>query len=274
MKKTTKIEMVVSVLAMSCLLAAACGGEREGLGSDPVESVQSALAACVPAAPVVTEIREEQPGAVAPGVGKVYFVTVRNANSATCAPATITFVPDSFQFFSVVAQPASAGGVASGATTQFRVTVTSDPSVPPGTTSIGFTLVSGSTSARGALTFVVTLDNPVGCNRQRPAIAIDNAQPPPVPPQTAVTYRVTVRNVDNRECGADTFTLSPFALHFVTVTTNGPFTIPAQGSAVFNLTIQASDVFGPGSVINESFDVIGAHHGALTATGTVVYRIR
>jgi hypothetical protein len=275
--KTIKSHLVALLVGGACLpfFALACGGPT---ADGETAAIASAVEACTFGAPVVTEVREETPGAVAPGIGKVYFVTVRNTNSTGCGPATVSFIPDSFMFFSIVAQPSSAGGVASGATTTFRVTATSDPSVVPGTYTLGFTVVAnpGGTSTRGALTLVVTLDNPTGCNRQRLAIAIDNPNPPPVPPQTAVVYHVTVRNVDNRECGPDLFHLSPFSLHFVSVTTNGPFTIPPQGSAVFDLTIQASDLFGSGSVITESFDVFGDRHVTpdLRNTGTVTYRVR
>jgi hypothetical protein len=272
MKMNARLSLLGSVLAMSSLQLLACGGPHD---EDDLVQVRSAVEACVFGAPVITEIREETPGPVAPGISKIYFVTVRNGNSAGCGPSTLTFVADSFQFFSVVAQPSSVGGVAAGATTTFRVTVTSDPSVPEGTTNIGFTVVAnpGGGSVRGALVYTVSLTNPVGCNRQPPAVSVDSFEKS-APPQTPVVFHVTVRNVDNRECGADTFSLSPFSLHFVSVTANGPFVIAPQGSAVFDLTITPSDLFGPGATIDESFTVLGAHHGNLTTTASVRVRIR
>jgi hypothetical protein len=48
--------------------------------------------------------------------------------------------------------------------------------------------------------------------------------------------------MNNRECGPDRFSLLPFSLHFVSVTNNGPFLIPPQGSATFDLTIPAGTV--------------------------------
>jgi hypothetical protein len=272
--KMMSVKSATLALLALCLGLPACG---DGTAGQEVGSIQSALDQCVFGAPVVTETREETPGAVAPGISKIYFVTVRNGNSAGCGPATASFVADSFQFFSVVAQPSSIGGIASGATATFRVTVTSDPSVAVGTYNIGFTVVSnpGGSSVRGSLTYQVTLDNPTGCNRQRVAISIDNPAPPPVPPQTAVVYHITARNVDNRECGPDLIFLSAASFHFVSISSNGPFTIAPQRSAVFDLTIQASDLFGPGSVIDENFVVAGQQHGGnLASTGTVRYRVR
>jgi hypothetical protein len=275
-KTRTKIEISTMMLLISSLGLGACTG-----AGDDVGVVQSAVDQCVFGAPVVTQTTEETPGPVAPGISKVYFVTVQNTNSSACGPATLNFVPDSFHLFSIVAQPSSAGGVASGATTQFRVTVTSDPSVAVGSYAIGFTVVSlpGGTSVRGSLTYVATLDNPTGCNRQRVAIAIDNAQPPPLPPSVpnpVVTYHVTARNIDNPQCGSDTFHLSPCSLHFFSVLTDGPFTIAPQGSATFTLTIQAADFFGSGTDVTECFDVFGDHHVTpdLRTTGNVRYRLQ
>jgi hypothetical protein len=269
-----RVRLAVLVSLASSFALSACGDDQ----GESIAVAQSALEQCVFGAPVVTQTSEETPGAVAPGISKIYFVTVRNTNSAACGPATLNFVPDSFHLFTIVAQPSSIGGVASGATAQFRVTVTSDPSIAVGTYSIGFTVVAnpGGTSVRGALTYVATLDNPTGCNRQRVAISIDNPSPPPVHSAVPVSYHVTARNVDNRECGADTFHLSPCALHFFTVITDGPFTIAPQGSAVFTLTLQAADFFGPGTDVTECFDVFGDRHVTpdLRATGSVRYRIQ
>jgi len=206
----------------------------------------------------------------------VYFVTARNTNSAACGPAQLFFTPDAFMFFSTQVTPTSVSGVASGATAQFRVVITSDPSVPEGSTSIGFTIIAtGGNVVRGAVTYTVSLDNPTGCNRQRVALSF-NANPPAVPPQTAVVYRITARNVDNVQCGPDTFSLLPFSRHFVSITANGPFVIPPQGSATFDLTIQASDLFGPGSVIDEEFTALGQRHlpPNLSQNGVVFYRVQ
>jgi len=269
-----KVWMAFGLLASSIGIGGCGQGETNEAGD--TTTLQSAVDTCVFAAPTIVETREETPGPVAPGISKIYFVTARNNNSAACAPAQLFFTPDAFHFFSTSVQPNSASGVSSGATAQFRLVVTSDPSVPEGTTSIGFTITAtGGTSVRGAVNYTVSLTNPTGCNRQRVALSFD-ANPPAVPPQTAVVYKVTARNVDNRECGPDTFFLSPFSLHFVTVTTNGPFVIPPQGSATFDLTIQASDLFGPGSVISEQFTVSGQRHPPpnLSMDGTVFYRVR
>jgi len=271
--RTNKVSMVVAVVIASLGLGGACGtGETD----DVTTTVQGAVGTCVFGAPVIVETREETPGPVAPGISKIYFVTARNTNSAACAPAQLFFTPDAFHLFRTEVQPASVSGVGPGSTAQFRLVVTSDPSVAEGTTSIGFTITAtGGGSVRGAVNYTVSLDNPTGCNRQRVALSF-NANPPAVPPQTAVTYKVTARNVDNVQCGPDTFFLSPFALHFVTVTANGPFVIPPQGSATFDLTIQASDLFGPGSVISEQFTVFGQRHPQpnLSMDGTVFYRVR
>jgi hypothetical protein len=251
----------------------ACG---TGEADEATSTVRSAVETCVFAAPVIVETREETPGPVAPGISKIYFVTARNMNSAACGPAQLFFTPDAFMFFRTEVQPISVSGVASGATAQFRFVVTSDVSVGEGSTSIGFTIIAtGGNFVRGAVTYTVSLNNPVGCNRQRVALSF-NANPPAVPPQTALVYKITARNVDNRECGPDTFFLSPFSLHFVSVTTNGPFVIPPQGSATFDLTIQASDLFGPGSLIVEEFTVFGQRHlpPNLSMNGIVNYRVR
>ena len=255
-------------LVVFCFPFVACSSD--GTKEEPVSSVRSDLTACVFGAPIVTQTLEQNPGAVAPGISKVYFVTLQNTNSVGCSPATLSFVPDSFHFFSVVAQPNSVGGVASGATAQFRVTVTSDPSVAVGTYSIGFTGISNTGgSVRGALTYQVTLDNPTGCNRQPLAIAIDNPRPPAVPAGTAVNYQVTARNVDNLECGADLFFLSLAELHLGTAAVTGPFTIAPQSSAAFQITISA-----PVSV-DENFVVAGQRHGgALSVNSTVHYTVQ
>jgi hypothetical protein len=268
---------MVAVPVLVAFGLGACGNEQ-GTGSEEIGVVHSALDPCVPANPVVTEVKEETPGPVAPGISKIYFVTARNADSATCGPATVTFTPDSFHLFSIVAQPSSAGGVAPGATVQFRVTVTSDPSVAPGSTTIGFTIIknaaTSTTTVRGSLVYTTTFDNPTGCNRQRPAIAVDNRNPPPVGQGVPVTYHVTVRNVDNGQCGQDVFSLAPTPPpnRFETFTTDGPFTIFPQGSAVFTVTIQAVAV-PPSSPLTQCFTVSGTHHATsdLTASDCVTY---
>ena len=275
MTKQLHAPAIITLLA-SALCAGACGNESPGAGDD-ISVVRSALDPCVPGTPVIVETREETPGPVAPGISKIYFVVVRNTDSATCGPASVTFTPDSFHFFSTVVQPNTVNGVGPGSTVQFRLTVTSDPGVGATTTEIGFTIIktsSATATTRGSVTYVTTFDNPTGCNRQRPAIAVDNRDPPPVPQGTVVTYKVTVRNVDNRECGQDTFTLTPAPPNrFENVTTDGPFVIFPQASATFTLTVQAVAV-PPGSPLTQCFSVSGQHHATadLTATDCVRYR--
>jgi predicted small secreted protein len=266
-----RISGIAAILAVAAFGISACDNTAADAGDD-TSVVRGAIDACVSAAPVVIETREETPGPVAPGISKIYFVTVRNADSATCGPATVTFSPDSFHFFSVTAQPNNVGGVAPGATVQFRVTVTSDPSVGATTTVVGFTIIKSSSTntatARGSVTYVTTFDNPTGCNRHR--------DPAPVPQGTVVTYKVTVRNVDNSQCGLDTFTLTPTPPNrFENVTTDGPFGIAPQGSATFTFTVQAV-ALPPGSPLTQCFTVSGAHHTTadLTATDCVRYRTR
>jgi hypothetical protein len=266
--RTIEKQALVFVLSCVAVSFAGCGEAQTG---DEIGAVSGAVDACALAAPVVTAIREEQVGAVAPGITKIFFVTVANANSAACGPSTIFFVPDAFHLISVVAQPSSAGGVAPGATTTFRLAVTADASTQPATTNIGFTVVANpGASTVGSFVFTTTLDNPLGCNRQAPAVSVDNAQPPPVPQLTPVVYHVTVRNVDNRECGPDTFSLGPDSFHFFDIFASGPFTIAPQASAVFDLTVK-QDL--PGAVdITVGFDVFGQRHGGLIGTGSVRYR--
>lgn len=267
---------VVTMVGAAAWLAGCADTAPPAADDDPVVVVRGALDPCVAAPPVVVETREEQPGPVAPGISKIYFVTVRNADSATCGPSTITFTPDQFHFFSIVPQPSTIGGVSPGATAQFRVVVTADASVPPSTTVLGYTLIKGpiTTTARGSLTLTVTFDNPNGCNRQRLAIAIDNPDPPPVPQGTVVPYHVTVRNVDNRECGQDVFRLVPDPPNrFETVTTDGPFLIFPQGSAVFTLTVQAVAV-PPGQPLQQCFTVSGDHHATANLTSSACVRYR
>jgi len=275
----TKKSIVLATVGFisAALSLAACGTDNAGGAGEEIAVVRGALDACVPGTPVIVQTTEETPGPVAPGISKVYFVVVRNTDSATCAPASVTFTPDSFHLFSTVVQPTTVSGVGPGSTVQFRLVVTSDPSVGATTTVIGFTIIKNSSATattRGSVTYVTTFDNPTGCNRQPPAIAVDNRDPAPVPQGTVVTYKVTVRNVDNAECGQDTFTLTPApASRFVTLTTDGPFTIFPQGSATFTFTVQAVAV-PPGSPLTQCFTISGAHHTTanLTATDCVRYR--
>jgi len=133
-----------------------CGNENSSIDDD-ITVVRGALEPCVPGTPVIVETREETPGPVAPGISKVYFVVVRNTDSATCGPASVTFTPDSFHFFSTVVQPSTVGGVGPGSTVQFRLVVTSDPSVGATTTVIGFTIIKNSSATattRGSVTYV------------------------------------------------------------------------------------------------------------------------
>src|SRR3982751_6033510 len=121
---TNRNWLVVAMVASSFALGA-CGTEAD----DPIITTRSAVGTCVFGAPVIVETREETPGPVAPGISKVYFVTARNTNSAACGPAQLFFTPDSFMFFRTEVQPTSVSGVGSGATAQFRLVVTSAPSV-------------------------------------------------------------------------------------------------------------------------------------------------
>jgi hypothetical protein len=85
---------------------------------------------------------------------------------------------------------------------------------------------------------------------------------------------VTVRNVDNRECGQDVFRLVPDPpSRFETVTTDGPFLIFPQGSAVFTLTIQAVAV-PPDQPLQQCFTVSGDHHATANLTSSACVRYR
>ena len=128
---------------------------------------------------------------------------------------------------------------------------------------------------RGAVTYTVSLNNRPAAIAQRVALSF-NANPPAVPPQTAVVYKVTARNVDNRECGQDTFFLSPFSLHFVSVTTNGS----VRDSAARKRDLRPHHP-GVGSVWTRRRDHGGVHRvwpaplpPNLSMNGTVVYRVR
>jgi hypothetical protein len=263
---TMKIKMAALLTFVVALLGfTGCGGGADGVDED-YGALQSAQEVCTLAAPVVTEVREENPGPVAAGVTKIYHVQVRNANSTGCAPASLTFIPDSFMFFSIVAQPSTIGGVASGTVANFRVAVTSDQSLPEGVTDIGFTLVAnnptgGATSARGSLRYEIDFDNPVGCNRQLPQVEIATVSPTPVPRGGTINYRVTVRNVDNRECGPDTFSLGFDFIRFFTITvTPSTITIPAGGSGTFEVSASSlAEFIGPG-VRELGFNVFGQRH--------------
>jgi hypothetical protein len=263
----------LSVLALASLFGGlvGCGtGDAEEL-----ESVSRAVESCVVSSPQIVEIREERPGPVAAGITKVYHVTVRNTNSGACGPSTISFVPDAFMFFNIVAQPSSVGGVAPGATASFRVEVTSDASVAEGVYNLGFTVVSNpGGSTRGSLTYEVDFDNPTGCNRQAPQFSVSPASPAPVPAGTTITYQVTIRNVDNRECGPDTFTLIVDFFRFFSISTSGPVTIPAGGSGVITVTVTSDpNMVGPG-IRDIGFVVFGQRHGGLTNRGFLRYIVQ
>jgi len=267
----THIVFVTSVLGFS-----GCDG---GAAPEEYGSIQSALEQCVLQAPAITEVREESPGAVAAGISKIYHVTVRNSNSAGCAPATLTFTPDSFMFFSTVVQPSTISGVSSGSTASFRAVVTSDASLPEGVTNIGFTIIStgpvgGATTVRGSLRYEIDFDNPVGCNRQVPQVEVSPSSPPPVAGGTPVLYHVTVRNVDNRECGPDTFSLSMSFTRFIFPTFGPPLSIGANGSGVIDVTITSA----AGGVLPGVHDigllVTGERHtlsGGLAGSGNLRY---
>jgi hypothetical protein len=264
----------VSVLALVSCVAGLAG--CSGVGADEsFESVSRSVESCVLGNPQIVEIREELPGPVAAGVTKIYHVTVRNMNSAACGPSTVSFTPDAFMFFSIVPQPSSIGGVAPGATASFRVEVTSDPSVAEGVYNLGFTLISNpGGSTRGSLTYEVDFDNPTGCNRQAPQFSVSPASPAPVPAGTAITYQVTIRNVDNRECGPDTFTLIFDFFRFFSIVSSGPVTIPAGGSGVVTVTVTSDpNMVGPG-IRDIGFVVFGQRHGSLQNRGFLRYIVR
>ena len=94
---TMKAKLAVLATCVFALLGlTGCSGGVDGTDGFEEEygSVENAQVVCTLAAPVVTEVREENPGPVAAGVTKIYHVQVRNANSTGCAPATLTFIPD------------------------------------------------------------------------------------------------------------------------------------------------------------------------------------
>jgi hypothetical protein len=282
---TMKAKLAVLATCVFALLGlTGCSGGVDGTDGFEEEygSVENAQVVCTLAAPVVTEVREENPGPVAAGVTKIYHVQVRNANSTGCAPATLTFIPDSFMFFSIQVQPQTIAGVSSGSTASFRVAVTSDQSLPEGVTDIGFTVVAnnptgGATSVRGSLRYEIDFDNPTGCNRQLPQIEIAIVSPTPVPRGGTINYNVTVRNVDNRECGPDTFSLGfDFARFFSIGVTPTQITIPAGSSATFAVTVSSEPTFiGPG-VHQLPFNVFGQRHvnAGLIARGSLRYEVR
>jgi hypothetical protein len=255
-------------------LVLAIAGCSDAATGERVDTAVSALDSCIFGTPVITAATAENPGPVAAGIHKIYDVTVHSTDSLACAPATVTFVPDSFHLFTVSSQPTSQAGVGPNGFANFRVDVVSDPSVPEGVTNIGFTIDSlpGGTSVRGSVVYEVNFENPVGCNRQPPQIAVVPTNPVPVASGTPVSYQVTVRNIDNPECGPDTFVFVPSVRHFFTFTANGPFVIaPQGGSAVFSATVNvAPGATGPGT-FDLPFTIVGNRHGALTSTGSVRY---
>lgn len=254
-----------------------CGGAVE----EDYGSLQSPVQACTLAAPAINEVRAENPGPVAAGITKIYHVQVRNSNSAGCAPASLTFIPDSFTFFGIAAQPQTISGVASGTAANFRVAVTSDPSLPEGATDIGFTLVAnsatGATSARGSLRYEIDFDNPIGCNRQAPQVQVQTVSAPIVPRGGTINYRVTVRNVDNRECGPDIFSVGfDLARSFALGVTPNTIAIPPSGSATFDVTASSQPIFiGPG-VYQLGFNVYGDRRvsAGLIGHGSLRYEVR
>lgn len=263
-----------SVLALVSWLGslAGCGVVET---EEPLQSMSGALESCVLRNPEIVEIREERPGPVAAGVTKVYHVTIRNTNSGPCGPSTVSFTPDAFMFFSIVAQPSSIGGVAPGATASFRVEARSDPSVAEGVYNLGFTAVSNpGGNTRGSLTYEVDFDNPTGCNRQAPQFSVSPASPAPVPAGTTVTYQVTIRNVDNPECGPDTFVLILDFVRFFSISTSGSVTVPAGGSGVVTVTVTSDpSMVGPG-IRDIGFVVFGQRHGSLQNRGFLRYIVR
>ena len=280
MKMKAKLA-ALAAFVVALLAFTACGGAVEGVDED-YGSTESAQVVCTLAPPVVTEVREENPGPVAAGVTKIYHVQVRNANSTGCAPASLTFIPDSFMFFSIAVQPQTIGGVGSGSVANFRVAVTSNDTLPEGVTEVGFTVVAnnptgGATNVRGSLRYEIDFDNPVGCNRQLPQIEVQTVSPTPVPRGGTINYRVTVRNVDNRECGPDSFAIGfDFARFFALGVTPTSITIPAGSSATFAVTASSDPIFiGPG-VFQLPFRVFGQRHvnAGLIASGFLRYEVR
>jgi len=260
-----------ALLGLSLTFAACSAGTAD----ESVGSSREAVEVCSFQAPVITEVRAETPGPVAPGIRKVYQVTIQSANSPACGPVTFSFIPDSFQLFGITAQPSSVAGVGANGTASFRVEVVSDPSVEEGTFELGFTIVGipGGTTARGSLTYQVSLDNPTGCSRQAPQFSVTPASPAPVPAGTPEIYQVTVRNIDNPECGADVFSLIPDSFRLFSIVSNGPFSIPAQGSAIFQVTATSDTSVVPG-IYDLGFTLVGNHHGSLTNRGSVRYAVR
>jgi hypothetical protein len=260
-----------ALLGLSLAFAACSAGTAD----ESVGSSREAVESCTFQAPVITEVRAETPGPVAPGVRKIYHVTIQSANSAECGPVTFSFIPDSFHLFSITADPSSVAGVGANGTASFRVEVVSDPSVAEGTFELGFTVVGnpGGTTARGSLTYQVSLDNPTGCTRQAPQFSVTPASPDPVPAGTPQSYQVTVRNIDNAECGTDVFCLIPDSFRLFSIVSNGPFPIPAQGSATFPVTATSDTSVVPGTY-DLGFTLVGNHHGALTNRGSVRYVVR
>src|SRR5262245_40533620 len=73
----TKAKLGALATGVAMLLGfTACGG-AEGVDEN-YDSVQSAETVCTIAAPVITEVREENPGPVAAGITKIYHVQARN----------------------------------------------------------------------------------------------------------------------------------------------------------------------------------------------------
>jgi hypothetical protein len=89
-----------------------------------------------------------------------------------------------------------------------------------------------------------------------------------------VLYHVTVRNVDNRECGPDTFSLSMSFTRFIFPTFGPPLSIGANGSGVIDVTITSA----AGGVLPGVHDigllVTGERHtlsGGLAGSGNLRY---
>ena len=277
MTMKAKLGALATGVAMLLGFTACSGGEGV---DENYDSVQGALTVCTLGVPAITEVREENPGPVAAGITKIYHVQARNTNSTGCGPASMTFTPDSFHFFSIVPQPQTIGGVASGTTASFRVAVTSDPSLPEGVTDVGFTLIvnnptTGATSVRGSLRYEIDFDNPVGCNRQVPQVQVQTLPPTFVPRGGTINYRVTVRNVDNAQCGPDTFAIGfDFARNFALGVNPTSAAIPVGGSFTFDVTASSDPIFiGPG-VFNLPFRVFGDHHPGQIASSTLRYEVR
>ena len=100
--------------------------------------------------------------------------------------------------------------------------------------------------------------------------------PPTFVPRGGTTnYRVTVRNVDNVQCGPDTFAIGfDLARNFALGVNPTSAAIPAGSSFTFDVTASSDPIFiGPG-VFNLPFRVFGDRHPGQIASSTLRYEVR